>query len=185
MTAPARITAPVDRAGHRPRTRPDGAAPSGATARLLLLQRSAGNRATAALLADRPTRWGAAPEPQALQRCPGGACGDGCVDTEAGTEEQAPVQRTVDAAMGQAIDAGRFPGTPAAHPPLLNVVEVFDRLREGDKRDTVRALNPGQQLAWVRYCLDRHDDTTWHVIIQTVSTQARTYAVRSLMAANG
>ncbi|TFV78331.1 hypothetical protein E4P39_03675 [Blastococcus sp. CT_GayMR19] len=184
MTAFARTPAPVDRAGHPPRTRPDRFAPSGETARLLLLQRSAGNRATAALLADRPSRWGSAPEPRSLQRCPGGACGDGCVDTEAGTEEQAPpVQRSVDAAMGQAIDAGRFPGTPAAHPPLLNVVEVFDRLPEGDKRDTVRALNPGQQLAWVRYCLDRRDDTTWHVIIQTVSTQARTYAVRSLMAA--
>jgi hypothetical protein len=179
VTAFARTPAPVDRAGHPPRNRPDRFAPSGETARLLLLQRSAGNRATAALLADRPSRWGSAPEARSLQRCPGGACGDGCVDTEAGTEEQAPpLQRSVDAAMGQAIDAGRFPGTPAAHPPLLNVVEVFDRLPEGDKRDTVRALNPGQQLAWVRYCLDRRDDTTWHVIIQTVSTQARTYAVR-------
>ncbi len=90
----------------------------------------------------------------------------------------------MDPVLGQALDAGRFPGTAAAHPPLLDVTQVFDRMSAEDRRDTVRALNPGQQLAWVRFCLNRRDDATWRVIIETVATEARVVAVRSLMSAN-
>jgi hypothetical protein len=76
------------------------------------------------------------------------------------------------------------PARPRPPPPRSIVVQIFDRLPATDQRDTVRSLNPGQQLAWVQFCLNRRDDTTWHVIIETVSTSARTYAVRALMSAN-
>ncbi len=85
--------------------------------------------------------------------------------------------------LGQGLDAGRLPGSAAAHPPLLDVVQIYDRMPPDHKRDTIRALTRGQQLVWVTLWLARRDDATWHTIIETVSTEARTYAVRSLMTA--
>ena len=146
------------------------------------LQRSAGNRAVTAMLTNRASR-----EPNRqphVQRCGPGGCAGSCGAEQEAERDEAPVQRRADPALGQALDSGRFPGTPAAAAPALDVVQIFDRLPATDQRDTVRSLNPGQQLAWVQFCLNRRDDTTWHVIIETVSTSARTYAVRALMSAN-
>lgn len=163
-------------------------------AHVIALQGKVGNRATAAWLAGarrlEPAgpATGRSPAPSALQRCGGGGCSCGGVcgggtSAEGRDDEPAPVfQRTVDPALGQAIDGGRFPGSAAAHPPLRDAVQIFDGLSPGDKRDTVRALNPGQQLAWVRHCLTRNDDSTWRVLMECVSTEARAFAVRSLMA---
>lgn len=162
---------------------------------LVALQRRAGNRAVSTLLT--PQASGDA-KSVIVQRCAGCGCGGACTGmSRAGGEatEEEPVQRAVsptagqvavqrrpDPNFGEALDAGRFPGaTPA---PLLDVVMIFDRLSPADKRDTLRSLNPSQQLAWVRFCLNRPDDATWHAIIETVATSVRTYAVRALMSAN-
>jgi hypothetical protein len=156
-----------------------GRAPGTPLALVAALQRSAGNRAVTAVLANRSS----SPLQSALrvQRCGPGGCAGDCANEE---ESAPPVQRRVDPALGAALDNGRFPGTPAAAPPSLSVVEIFERMPAVDQRDTVRALNPAQQLSWVQFCLNRRDDTTWHVIIETVSTSTRTYAVRALMSAN-
>lgn len=138
-------------------------------AAVLALQRRAGNRATTRLIG--------------VQRCGGVKCSDGCPEEQREQVPAAPVQRVVDRALGEALDAGRFPGTPAAHPPLLDVAQIFGKLSPADKRDTLRALTSGQQFGFVRFYLGRQDDEAWHAIIETVSTDARIYAVRTLMAA--
>lgn len=152
------------------------------------MQRHAGNAATIELL-ERGARLRSLNSP--LQRCGATKCSDGCnggSDDRADEQSDergvgATAQRLVDPLLGQGLDAGRLPGSAAAHPPLLDVVQIYDRMPPDHKRDTIRALTRGQQLVWVTLWLARRDDATWHTIIETVSTEARTYAVRSLMTA--